>query len=428
MLVEFSVQNYRSFYERATFSMVASSIKEHPTHVAELSGQRILTTSVFYGANASGKSNLLKAFAFMKDMVLNSSKDTQAGEEIKVEPFLLNSRGADEPTQMEVVFLTDDTLYRYGFTCSSKQVLKEWLFARSTKPKSRELRLFERDAEKDFKVHSRFKEAKDSMLEFLRDNTLLLSLLAQFNGRVSTQIVHCFTNTNIWNISSYMPVHTSVLIKNGLVPQDWISDILVKADLGIKKFQITEREVSSATLKNTPFLLRQDVNKLVSLIINTHHEYYDAEANEFRAVIFDLATQESEGTKQFFSMAGLIYYTLNRGGILFIDEIENSLHPLLCSIIIRLFQDAETNTKGAQLVFTTHNTLLLNKGSFRRDEVWFAEKDSSCSTDLYSLVEYKLDTGKARNDSSYGKDYIRGKYGALPFVDYEDFARLFRNI
>jgi len=402
MLVEFSVQNYRSFYERATFSMVASSIKEHPTHVAELSGQRILTTSVFYGANASGKSNLLKAFAFMKDMVLNSSKDTQAGEEIKVEPFLLNSRGADEPTQMEVVFLTDDTLYRYGFTCSSKQVLKEWLFARSTKPKSRELRLFERDAEKDFKVHSRFKEAKDSMLEFLREN--------------------------IWNISSYMPVHTSVLIKNGLVPQDWISDILVKADLGIKKFQITEREVSSATLKNTPFLLRQDVNKLVSLIINTHHEYYDAEANEFRAVIFDLATQESEGTKQFFSMAGLIYYTLNRGGILFIDEIENSLHPLLCSIIIRLFQDAETNTKGAQLVFTTHNTLLLNKGSFRRDEVWFAEKDSSCSTDLYSLVEYKLDTGKARNDSSYGKDYIRGKYGALPFVDYEDFARLFRNI
>lgn len=128
-----------------------------------------------------------------------------------VEPFLLNSRGAGEPTQKEVVFLADDAFYRYGFACSSKRVQKEWLFARSTKPRSHELLMFERDANKDYKAHSRFKEGKDSRLVFLRDNTLLLILLAQFNGRVSSRIIKCFWNTNIWNIELYMPVHTSVM-------------------------------------------------------------------------------------------------------------------------------------------------------------------------------------------------------------------------
>lgn len=427
MLVEFSVQNYRSFYKRVSFSMEATSRKEHPGHVTELSRQRILKTSVFYGANASGKSNLFKAFAFMKDLVLNSSKETQAGEEIKVEPFLLNSQGASEPTRMEVVFLADDTLYRYGFACSSKRVEKEWLYAKATKAKSRELLMFERAANKDYHAHYTFKEGKDSMLLFLRENSLLLSLLAQFNGKISSRIIKCFFDTNIWNIESYMPVHTSVLIQKGMAPQDWVTEFLLKADMGIKCFQINEEELSPTILKKVPLVLKQEASKFVSLYVKTRHEYYDDVENEFKTVTFDMSTQESEGTKQFFSLAGLIYHTLKQGGRLFIDEIEKSLHPLLCRIIIRLFQDEETNPKGAQLVFTTHNTSLLDKDFFRRDEVWFTEKDSACSTDVYSLVEYNLEKGKARNDSSYGKDYIRGKYGALPYINFEDFARLLRS-
>lgn len=142
--------------------------------------------------------------------------------------------------------------------------------------------------------------------------------------------------------------------------------------------------------------------------------------------MFDMNTQESEGTKKFYSMAGILYDTLTNGNRLFIDEIENSLHPILTGIIIKLFQDKETNPKGAQLVFTTHDTSHLDKDKFRRDEIWFTEKDTSKSTDLYSLVEYKLPSGKTRKDASYRKDYIRGKYGALPFAVYSDFVELFK--
>lgn len=427
MLIEFSLQNYRSFYRQARFSMEASSRAGHPDHVMEQERQRLLKTSALYGANASGKSNLLRAFAFMKDLVLNSSKDTQAGEEIKVEPFLLNSMGVSEPTQMEVIFLADETIYRYGFECNTKRVEKEWLYSRSTKPKCHELQMFERGAGNEYQTHSSFKEGKGSLQMFLKENTLLLSLLAQFNGNISSRIVKWFLDTNIWNIDSYMPLHTSLLVQKGLVPQDWVTEFLLKADMGIKGFQINEEELSIDNLRNVPIAIKQDANKFVNLFIKTQHEYYDETTNQFRTVSFDLGKQESDGTKQFFSIAGLIYHTLKQGGRLFIDEFEKSLHPLLCRVIIRLFQDPDTNPNGAQLIFSTHNTTLLDKAFFRRDELWFAEKDDSCSTELYSLVEYKLGTGKARNDSSYGKDYIRGKYGALPYINYEDFARLFRS-
>jgi AAA15 family ATPase/GTPase len=382
---------------------------------------------VLYGANASGKSNLFKAFAFMKELVLNSSKETQAGEDIKVEPFLLNSQGVTEPTLMEAIFLVDETIYRYGFACSVKRVEKEWLYARSTKPRSWELPMFEREASKEYQVHYRFKEGKDSLRMFLRDNTLLLSLLAQFNGKISSRIVKCFLDTNIWNIESYMPLHTSLLIQKGLVPQDWVQEFLIKADMGITGFQINEEELSIENIMKIPPAIKQEANKFISLFIKTQHEFFDETTNKFKTVFFDLGTQESEGTKQFFSLAGLLYHTLKQGGRLFIDELEKSLHPLLCRIIVRLFQEPETNPYGAQLVFTTHNTTLLDKAFFRRDELWFTEKDSSCSTDLYSLVEYKLKKGKARSDSSYGKDYIRGKYGALPYINYDSFARLFNS-
>ena len=173
-------------------------------------------------------------------------------------------------------------------------------------------------------------------------------------------------------------------------------------------------------------ILKGKENKMVTLSIKTIHQFYDPKEDVLKEVEFDMEKQESEGTKKFYCLAGLLYDTLKRGGRLFIDEIENSLHPFLTRIIIRLFQDKETNPKGAQLIFTTQNTLFLNKDNFRRDEIWFVEKAPDHSSDLYSLVEYKLPKGSARKDASYAKDYIRGKYGAVPYVEYADFAELFK--
>lgn len=429
MLVEFSVKNYRSIYDKITFSLEAASKNEHDEHVIEKSRQRILKTSVIYGANASGKSNLLKALVFMKDMVLNSSKESQFGEEIKSEPFLLNTQGMDEPTEMEAVFLINDALYRYGFAFNSKEISNEWLFVRSTKPRSWEIKQFERENNRINSIHRNFKEGKERIKELLKENTLFLSLLSQFNGEISSQVVKCFLDTNIWNIEAYMPMHTSILIKNKLVPREWISEFLIKADVGIKGFKINEEEIGSNSVKalfSNQIIVKSGASRFINLLIQTEHEFYDDKDHVNRSVWFDLGTQESEGTKKFFSLAGLLYHTLKNGSRLFIDEIENSLHPILCEIIIKLFQDKDTNPLGAQLVLTTHNTSLLDKSHVRRDEIWFMEKNTHNSSDLYSLVEYKLPSNKVRKDASYSKDYIRGKYGALPYVKYSDFADLFK--
>lgn len=425
MLVEFSVQNFRSFYKKVTFSMEAASKNEHDGHVYSMANQRLLKTSVLYGANASGKSNLFKALVFMKDLVLNSSKESQAGEEIKAEPFLLNTLGRSEPTEMEVILLIGEELYRYGFAAFSHGIEREWLFLRNTKAKSREINLFKREGNEIVFVHKRFKEGKDKIKELLRGNSLFLSLMAQFNGEISSKIVKSFWDTNIWNIEAYMPLHTSVLLKDKLIPSEWVTEFLVKADVGIKNFSINEEELVPGNVPNS-LIVKAGSAKLINLFIQTEHEYYDTKDNKFKSEWFDMNKQESEGTKKFFSLAGLLYYTLKNGARLFIDEIENSLHPQLTKIIIKLFQDQDTNPFGAQMVFTSHNTSTLDKELFRRDEIWFAEKDNYNSTDLYSLIEYKLPKGKARKDSSYSKDYIRGKYGAIPYLKYSDFVELFK--
>jgi len=404
--------------------MEAASRNEHDDHTYTLADQRLLKTSVIYGANASGKSNLFKALVFMKDLVLNSSKESQAGEEIPVEPFLLNSLGRSEATEMEVIIIIGDELYRYGFAAFSHGIEREWLFVRNSKARSREINLFTRERNQIINLHKRFREGSDRIIEFLRGNSLFLSLIAQFNGEISSKIVKVFWNTNIWNIESFMPVHTSVLLKDNLIPNDWVKEFLVKSDVGIKSFSIREEEMGAGKISNS-MVAKAGSAKFINLFIQTEHEYYDTKDEKFKSEWFDMNKQESEGTKKFFSLSGLLYHTLKNGGILFIDEIENSLHPQLTKIIIRLFRDQETNPLGAQLVFTTHNTSTLDKDFFRRDEIWFTEKDSNNSTDLYSLIEYKLPKGKARKDSSYSKDYIRGKYGAVPYLKYSDFVDLF---
>ena len=428
MLVEFSVENYRSIYNKVTLSMEAVTKNELDDHIREISHQRLLKTGVIYGANASGKSNIFKAFSFMKNMVLNSFKESQIGEPILVEPFLLNSMGKDEPSSFEVIFLIDDVLYRYGFSAFRDHIAREWLFIRKTIPRVREIVLFGRLGQ-DIQVHSQFKEGKGEVKDKLRENSLFISLLAQFNGKIAIKIVKCFLDSNLWSMDAYYPIPTTILLDNNVVPLEWVNEFMQKADTDIKEIRINEQEMERDMRINIPIssiILKGKENKMVTLSIKTIHQFYDPKEDVLKEVEFDMEKQESEGTKKFYCLAGLLYDTLKRGGRLFIDEIENSLHPFLIRIIIRLFQDKEANPKGAQLIFTTQNTLFLNKDNFRRDEIWFVEKAPDHSSDLYSLVEYKLPKGSARKDASYAKDYIRGKYGAVPYVEYADFAELFK--
>lgn len=326
-----------------------------------------------------------------------------------------------------MIFLIDDVFYRYGFSAFRDHIAKEWLFSRKTIPRAREIVLFKRLGQ-DIKVHSQFKEGKGEVKDKLRENSLFISLLAQFNGVTAQKIVKCFLDSKLWSMDAYNPIHTTSLLDNNVVPLEWVNEFMQKADTDIKKIRINEQQMERDMRINIPnsALIMGKENKVVTLSIKTIHQFYDSKEDILKEVEFDMEKQESEGTKKFYCLAVLLYATLQQGGRLFIDEIENSLHPFLTRIIIRLFQDKEANPKGAQLIFTTQNTLFLNKDNFRRDEIWFVEKAPDHSSDLYSLVEYKLPKGSARKDASYAKDYIRGKYGAVPYVEYSDFAELFK--
>lgn len=424
MLIEFSVGNYRSFKDTVTFSMVAANLtaknKElDQTNVFPLTDAiSLLKSCAIYGANASGKSNLIHALRFMRQFVLNSSKDTQADEKIGVEPFLLNSSTAGEPSYFEVIFYAEDKRYRYGFIVDADKVYSEWLYH---VPQSREALLFSNQIS-EFELSSVFKEGK-GLLEKTRINALFLSVVAQFNGTIAQTILKWFRDLNIRSGIGDLEHHqeTSRTIANAST-RDGIISFLRKVDLGIADIELIRSHIVGkgdlAGLEGWEKIpdsiqvkLIDTINDLSPIELKTIHKVFDNSGSEAEMRPFSIEHQESEGTKKLFALAGPIFTALDKGQVFIIDELDARLHPLLTESIVRLFNSNETNPNNAQLVFTTHDTNLLTNKLFRRDQIWFTEKDKYGATDLYSLAEYKV-----RNDASYEKDYIAGKYGAIPFI------------
>lgn len=421
MLIEFSVGNYLSFKDQVTFSMVASKVVAKDksldqNNMFKIDGNlSLLKSAAIYGANASGKSNFIDALSFMRQFVLNSSKETQSEEPIGVEPFRLASETTHQPSFFEVVFLLEGKKYRYGFEVDAEKVVSEWLFYT---PKTKEAKLFTRDFD-GIVVSNLFKEGK-KIVENTRTNALFLSVVAQFNGPVAQQVLGWFRSIGF--ISGLSDFGIRDYTVKGFESDDDKSEIvriIKRLDLGIEDFQIEKVKMTEAALpKGFPkdlkkFFLKNSPEKV---IIRTVHKKYDSAGRNPSIELFDLDDNESEGTKKLFSLAGPLVDVLKNGKILVIDELDARLHPLITCEIIRLFNSNETNSRNAQLIFTTHDTNLLANTIFRRDQIWFTEKNESGATDLYSLAEFKLRAEFIRNDASYQKDYIKGKYGAVPFV------------
>ena len=428
MLIEFSVGNYRSFKEPVTLSMVGAKLKSKNKELNETNlfpinnSISLLKSAAIYGANASGKSNLIQAIKFMRRSVLESSKDSQATEPIGVENFRLSTETEGQPSYFEVIFCLDEKRYRYGFEVDAQRVHSEWLYH---VPKTREANLFLREGN-EFYLSNVFKEGK-GLKGKTRDNALFLSVVAQFNGAISQSILRWFgEKLNVISGLSdegYIPFTLSRMQDKTL--KDDILSFVKRLDLGISDIQIEETELSEA---NLPKEFRQRLKRLLSergqdephvVTVTTMHKKYDGHNTHVSVTSFDLDDNESEGTKKLFYLSGPLLYTLQSGEVLIIDELDSRLHPLITSATIQLFNSKVTNPKNAQLVFATHDTNLLNNKFFRRDQIWFTEKDKYGATDLYSLAEYKV-----RNDASFEKDYIAGRYGAIPFIGglhYLDF-------
>ncbi|MBN3880341.1 MAG: ATP-binding protein [Nostoc sp. JL23] len=410
MLIEFSIGNYRSFKDKVTFSMVAANIVAKEKELDENNvfaiddDLKLLKSAAIYGANASGKSNLAKALSFMKWFMINSSKETQSTEKIGVEPFELSTETEAQPSFFEIVFLLDATKYRYGFEANQKRVISEWL---SDVPNTNLTRLFERitdgNSHKLKYLSKRFKA--DRIYPKTRSNALFLSVAAQFNVEIAERILDWLTKkVNIvsgLDDQEHLSYTVSSLAKNNDNKSE-IIQLIKKLDLGIKQIRIKEAE--NIPIEQSSYHLKTDNS------IRTGHEKFVSKGNT-SIKFFDLDNQESEGTKKIISIVGLLVDTLKYGKVLIFDEFDARLHPLIGKAIVELFNSKKTNSNNAQLIFMTHDTNLLSNKLFRRDQIWFTEKNKYGATDLYSLVEYKIP-----HDASFESDYIKGRYGAIPFI------------
>ncbi len=417
MLIELEVGNFLSFKTPVRLSMLAANpIKElFEENTFQAGRYRLLKSAVVYGANASGKSNLLEAMDFMRWFVLNSSKETQVKEEILVVPFKLDTSTENAPSHFEICFLQNDRRYRYGFEADRKAVKKEWLFCAE---KAKEDPLFLRE-EDGIDISDSFDEGK-GLEKNTRDNALFLSVVAQLNGAIASSILKWFMDfRTLYGLQDQQYENYTVQMLQEETTRPLLVEFIRRADVGIEGLTVNEvpaekkglAELYATSLRSSPILKKFKIS-------TTHHKFKDGVKEG--VVNMDFSREESEGTKKFFRIAGPLLDCLMNGRIICIDEFDAKLHPLLTRAVVHLFNSADSNPKNAQLIFTTHDTNLLHHGNLRRDQIWFTEKTQQAATDLYSLAEIKPAGAKVRNDAALEKNYIQGRYGAIPFLgDFE---------
>ena len=430
MLLQFSLKNFRTFKDAATLSLIASNYDKETRELDnilfdEKRRLRLLKSAVVFGANASGKSKLIEAFNFMRYFVLKSSKQGQKGDEINVHPFSLSSETENEPSYFEIIFIHKEVLYRYGFEATRQKVISEWLFY---KPKTKEIELFYRE-EDHFEFHDRkFTKGKTVIKEGLvRDNALLISVAAQFNDQTSIDALEWFDRLKILsglNESGYQGYTMSKTEDPNHKKK--ILDLLKAADLGIRDINLKKLDLAKLP-SNLPIELKEKIIKEVNenedevefiSDVLTSHQVYDSLKRPVDNTKFSLNDDESSGTKKFFALTGPILNVIENGYTLVVDELDSKLHPNLVCKLASLFNSRELNPRNAQLIFNTHDTNLLNSHLFRRDQIWFTEKNKYGEAHLYSLSDFKSD--EVKKSEPFEENYIRGKYGAIPFLGFFD--------
>lgn len=417
MLIEFSATNYRSFLTTQSLALAANTateLQEENSFVSPVSNlPRLLRSSVVYGPNAAGKSNLIQAIAFMKRFVLSSAKESQEGEKIDAAPFLFNRQSSLNSSEFEVLFIQDGIRYQYGFAVNSKKVTGEWLFAY---PEGRSQKWFERnydpETQKDIWYFGpKFTGRRKVWQEATRSNALFLSTAIQLNNEQLKPLFNWFDH-KLHVIDQGGNLHpgfsTSECEKEEKKKK--ILKFMNAADLSITDIFLEKKEFSTKDLPaEMPQNIKEEISKELDgkKLTSLFFMHPSSDKGEDVALEFE---EESAGTRKLFTLAGPWLDVLDNGLVLFVDELDTSLHPHLVRFLLNLFHNPETNRHNAQLVFTTHDTTVLDQTLMRRDQVWFIEKDAENATRLYPLSDYKPRKGEALQ-----KGYLYGRYGALPF-------------
>jgi uncharacterized protein len=446
MLIEFVVENFRSFKEETVFSLIATKDESHASHVIHSEGVkplRVLRAAALYGANASGKSNLINAIAFAREFIL---KGTRASDEvIPFEPYKLSATTSASPSKFEFIFTLDGTLHTYGFKADASRVHEEWLF---TKPRKNETRYFERITDESGKVrvefgHSLIQKAEQNksffshLAEGTRPTQLFLNEAVERNVAPLKGIMDWFSKALHIIPADSAHIGLAFLAHRDQSFSDFLYKLLVAAGTGITGIKTAaelldfdrhlpewpevnrlnilktlsenpEGEFASIS-RNKPFGIVSGLNgKHMFIKILAQHDTEEGEVASFEW------EEESDGTRRLINLAPALFDLSQNEHIFLIDEIDRRLHPLLSRLFVQSFLDG---TGKGQMVFTTHETNLLDLDLLRRDEIWFVEKNKQGMSHLYSLAEFKI-----REDLKISKGYLNGRFGAIPFIG--DISRL----
>ena len=403
MLIQFSVDNYMSIKDKVTFSMLAGVDKEHPSHLVEIGDKKnCVKATVLYGANASGKSNVLNAFWFMVNFVL-TSHEKQLNKPTERIPFKFDGENIKKPSSFEVIFLQNGVRYTYGFSATDMEVTEEFLYYY---PNGRQAIIFERKNKDEYRFTTDI-ETQNSLKERNSTNKLYLSTAANWNYDKVKPVFEWFTSCSIICKFSRAEAYgiDAVELKDDIYRES-IASMLQVADFGIKRLEINDRTGRLNTILSKALL---NVYANVDAI-------HQVEGSDGRMEAYSLnMTEESEGTNSYFALIGIVKKAIDEGELFVVDEMDAHLHPLLTRSIISLFNSDEHNPKGAQLIFTSHNTNLLDLDIFRRDQIWFTEKnEKTAATELFSLYDFSV-----RKDTKLEKSYLLGRFGAIPFIKEE---------
>ena len=405
MLIRFSFKNFKSFKNENCLDMEATSLKEHEYNVAKTENGEYLKVSAIYGANASGKTNVLQAFDYMKKRILVSddSKKNSPIDEENIYSFMINNA----PIALEVEILAkNNKIYKYGFEVLKDTIISEWLFEKRV---NKFYAIFERENN-----NVSMKPNKISDLVNIDERTLFLNIYSKIDRNNED-----FSNVYDWFVNSmYLDLGNPNFERfiNNRVSLKILSDENYKKEL-LKFIKTFDSGIEG--IRTTPDSIKAVKSNNGIIDIEVLHR---GENGELKALPFYL---ESNGTRKMFHLFDFFMDALKNGMVLFVDELDAKLHPLLTRYIINLFHNSQTNIGNGQLIYSTHDTVNLNKETFRRDEIWFAEKDKDGISEIYALSDYILEDDKnagkkVRNDATYNKDYLTGRYGAIPVLEEFD--------
>lgn len=425
MLVSFRVENFRSFAEEQELSLVAGGRDTmHADSLIDCEKYKLHRSAGIFGANASGKSNVVKAFSVFRNLVLDSATSMNLGEPIPgMDAFRLDADWRSAPTSFEISANVNETYYEYGFSATPERVHDEWFSI--CKPKGKLTERFKREFDPQMnETRWEFKGFKDNDATLLRnrtrDNGLLLSRAAELNfEQVQAWFGWLRSGMRVVDFSSirsrHLMVDTAHRVKDDPNFKARVLEILRDADLGISGLQIEDEpfvipESIPSELRDamTTFQKLAGPGNFRSLSVTTLHE-----DSAGKMVPFSFENEESLGTQRFFTLLSPILQALDNGSVLVVDELDCSMHSLLSRKIVEMFQDPNSNPHGAQLIFTTHDTSLMVQSLLRRDQIWLAEKNRAGATELFSLFDIP-ESNKPRNSEALEKNYRDGRYGGIP--------------